>query len=437
MPQYNMHSELNEFYNKHVRLKDEIKRLRELRDTNLNRLEGGLKALEKPVYVKSIEQGSISMHTANKAPNNDYDIDLAVIFEKDDLPASPLDARKRVANAINEKANGFSREPEARTNAVTVWYADGYHVDIAVYRRSEDYWGNETLEHAGTEWAERDPKAITDWFIKAVKNKSPSEDTCVVKPEVELGQMRRIVRWIKSFTKAREGWNLPGGLVISTLVSECYQSDRDRDDIALYNTIVSIKNRLDLYCAVYNPTDNSKELTEKQKFLTQVKNLKKRFGSVITKLEPLFKDDCTDTKAKKSWNYIFQHDYWNTETTKSSEHSITKQEAYVVALNLGIAKSEGGRLIANDILNGRVLPKRSHLKFVASTNVPMPYNVNWRVSNSGVEAENASDMGHISNSGQLIQWETTAYRGRHEMICEIIKSGEVVASAKRIIKIAS
>ena len=434
MAQYNMHSELNEFYDKHVRLKEEINRLRELRDTNLNRLSEGLKVLDKPDFVKSLEQGSIAMHTANKAPNNDYDIDLAIIFEKDDLPASPLETRKRVAAAINEKASGFSKEPEARTNAVTVWYADGYHVDLAIYRRHEDFWGNEILEHAGAEWTERDPKAITNWFIHAVKEQSPSE-TFWSTPEVEIRQMRRIVRWIKSFTKGREGWNLPGGLIISTLVAECYQPHDKRDDVALYDTLVTIKNRLDNSCTVYNPTDHSQELTEKQKFLTQVKNLKKRLGSVITKLDKLFDDKCTETMANKAWHYMFQHEYWDTENKSHSSKSAHGVNGYTVDLRMGIAKKQHWAVTANNVINGRFLPKRVHLKFTASTNVPSPYCVKWRVVNNGDEAEAANDMGHVSTTDQLVNWERTAYRGKHKLICEIVKDGACVAAAEKVVNI--
>lgn len=428
-----MHSELNEFYNEHVRLKDEKDKLKELKLTNLKRLTDGLSELGKPNFVKSLLQGSIAMHTANKSENNDYDIDIAVIFEKDDLPASALNARKRVAEAINKKASGFTKDPEARTNAVTVWYADGYHVDIAVYRRSEDWFGNEILEHAGADWAERDPKAITDWFIQEVKDQSPSA-TIFSKPEVEVRQMRRIVRWIKSFTKSREGWNLPGGLVVSALVAECYEPDNDRDDVALYNTITAIKNRLDGYCTVYNPTDASKELTEKQQFLTQVKNLKKRFGSVITKLEPLFKDDCTDAKARKAWNYLFQHSYWSTENLVAD--SLSKSlSAYSVSLSMGTANSYAGRLRAASVMNGRFLPKGIHLKFTATTNVPQPYEVNWKVENSGDEAEEAQQLSHEITTRQLINWERTSFRGKHKMICEIVQHGTVVAESEMRVNI--
>jgi len=428
-----MHSELNEFYNEHVRLKDEKDKLKELKFTNLKRLTDGLSELGKPNFVKSLLQGSIAMHTANKSENNDYDIDIAVIFEKDDLPASALSARQRVAEAINKKASGFTKDPEARTNAVTVWYADGYHVDIAVYRRSEDWLGNEILEHAGADWAVRDPKAITDWFIKEVKDQSPTA-TIWSKPEVGARQMRRIVRWIKSFTKAREGWNLPGGLVISTLVAQCYKPNNNRDDVALYDTIVAIKNRLDIYCEVYNPADSSKELTEKQQSLTQVKNLKKRLGSVITKLEPLSKDDCTDTKAKKAWNYLFQHSYWSTEKFVAEVMSKSLR-SYFVNLNMGIANSKEGRLKAASVASGRFLPKGIHLKFTAATNVPYPYEVNWKVENSGDEAEEAQELFHEQSTSQLINWEHTAYRGKHKMICEIVQHGIIVAESEMRVNI--
>ena len=431
MSQQNMHSELNEFYDKHVRLIGEVDRLRALRDTNLNRLSEGLKALERPNFTKSLLQGSIAMHTANKAPNNDYDVDIAVIFEKNDLPASPLEARQRVAAAMKEKASGFSQEPEARTNAVTIWYADGYHVDIAVYRRSENWLGLEVIEHAGAEWTDRDPKSITNWFINEVAEQSPSEGL-FISPEVKSKQMRRIVRWIKAFTKAREGWNLPGGLIISTLVAECYIPHNDRDDIALYRTLQAIKSRLDYGCTVYNPIDRSKELTEKQQFITQVKNLKKRLGSVLSKLTPLFEDECDDRKARNAWNYMFQHNYWLpvNDLKKSANDG-----AYSLDLLMGVAPKKEGLLTGRNIKSGCFLPKKKHLKFEVTTNVPKPYTVKWTVINSGEEAEAANHMGHTSTSDNLTHWETTAYRGKHELVCEIIKQGSTMASKKHIVNI--
>lgn len=433
MPQYNMHSELNAFYEGHVRLKGEIDRLRGLRDTNLIRLTEGLKELGHPNFVKSLLQGSIAMHTANQSPDNDYDIDIAVIFEERDLPASPLEARKRVADAINRKATGFSQDPEARTNAVTIWYAEGYHVDIAIYRRREDLMGIEILEHAGANWTQRDPKAITDWFSRIVNQRSPAK-SFLQTPQVAPQQMRRIVRWIKAFSKGREGWNLPGGLITSALVAECYQPNPDRDDIALYNTLKQIKSRLEMDCSVYNPVDSSQKLTDKSKFETQVNKLKQRLPTVLKKLEVLYEDSCTAIKARDAWNYMFQHTFWEQSAAKASQQN-TNRHGYDLQLTLGLARSRGGSIKSKNVRSGRFLPKRVHLKFEANTNIPPPYSVKWRVINSGDEAEAANDMGHVSASDCMTHWEQTAFRGRHEMICEIIKSGDVWATTRHVVNI--
>lgn len=435
MPQYDMHKELNNFYEQHVRLKQEINRLRELRDTNLNRLTDGLNDLGKPNFVKNLLQGSIAMHTANKAVNNDYDIDIAVIFESDDLPGSPQAAREMVAEAIKQRASGFAQEPEARTNAVTIWYADGYHVDIAVYRRKENWLGIEILEHAGAEWAERNPTSITDWFINTVSNASPST-TLFSTPSVAPQQMRRVVRWVKAFCKAHEGWNLPGGFILSTLVAECYAPHPHRDDVALYNTLAAIKTRLDMSCTIYNPVDSTKELTKQKKFLTQVEKLQKRLPGVINKLNILHDDNCDYLKARSAWNCLFEHTFWSAEIKESVSRSLASNDSnYYVSLKMGVAKSKDGRLIAQDVTSGKFVPKRIHLKFSATTNVAPPYVIRWRAINSGDEAEAQNDMGHISTSNDLNHWEHTAYRGRHELWCELVKDGDILASAKHIVNI--
>jgi hypothetical protein len=44
-------------------------------------------------------------------------------------------------------------------------------------------------------------------------------------------------------------------------------------------------------------------------------------------------------------------------------------------------------------------------------------------------------MGHTSTSESLTRWERTAYRGKHELVCEIMKQGTTVISKKQIVNI--
>jgi hypothetical protein len=241
-------------------------------------------------------------------PDNDYDIDTAVIFASGDLPASSLKARQRVLAGVEEGGGNFKEPPEARTNAVTVWYQDGHHIDLAVYRAYHDAFGNEIIEHAGAEWCSRDPMDITNWFKDVVKAKSPSPTQ---ETDVKEGQMRRIVQLLKMFAKSRPNWGLPGGLLISVLVSECYVADAQRDDAALYNTMAAIRNRIHWNKEILNPVDTSLTLTDKNEHVCQVERFGERLEQALGWLSPLCEESCDELTAYKSWNCLFQNDYWS------------------------------------------------------------------------------------------------------------------------------
>jgi hypothetical protein len=326
---YDMQKELNEFYNDHVRLKDERKKLAEHRDANLVRLQDGLKELEYPSNFDSKDQGSYAMGTINKHPDKRYDIDEAIIFEKDDLPLEPADARKRIEEAMVKAGGNFSVPPKAKTNCVRISYEDGYYVDFAIYRKNVNAFGSSIIEHAGAEWLTRDPVAITNWFIDSIKVKSPSKAYGAI---VENDQLRRIVRWLKMFAKSRESWNLPGGLIISTLAEERYVANANRDDASLYDTMVSMRDRLKNNKEICNPVDKSLSLTSRNKDKTRVKNLEEKLDFAINKLNPLFSLSCNRLEALQAWNWVFDHPYWVDEIEKeaSKESNVKKNVSTII-----------------------------------------------------------------------------------------------------------
>ena len=152
---FNYNSNLNQFYNDKVRLKDTDKTLiRDYKNKNIQRIISGINKInqeENKIFPipSFIEQGSIAMSTTNQSEDNDYDIDVAVIFPKDSIFNNPLEARKFVAKAINKNNANFSKPAEARTNAVTVWYTEGYHVDFAVKGTFEKFNQNK-FKHEST-----------------------------------------------------------------------------------------------------------------------------------------------------------------------------------------------------------------------------------------------------------------------------------------------
>jgi hypothetical protein len=439
---YDLSTDLLSFYDKHVKLDSAAEtRLKEVRTLNLSRISSGLVDLGKPDYKGWRNQGGYAMKTVINDPagESNHDIDVALIFEKADLPSGALAARQRVRDALCKKGTNFYIEPEARTNAVTVWYADGYHLDFAIYRRFTDDFGFTQYEHASTDWVGRDPSEVTLWFDDAVEDKSPTTDIWGNKPAVRMKQLRRIVRLIKWFCRSRTSWSLPGGMITSTLVVECYRSDRNRDDVALYHTLVAIKTRLQGSCVVYHPKGNGRELTGKAEYLNQVTRMKEKLEQNLPKLDVLFADDCTREKARSAWDWIFAHSFW-ADKEVIEEARVLKADmsvgSYTVTLGAELAKKENGCIAA--AYRGQFVPKNMWLRFyVASTNVPPPYSVRFQATNRGDEASDAQDLGwsHDTTDQDPQRWASTAYKGIHTMTCTIIKNGVPLASTSMSVKI--
>ncbi|WP_335237064.1 nucleotide-binding domain-containing protein [Nostoc sp.] len=447
---YDISNDLQYFYDNYVRLGVKLRQqLAGYRDLNINRLKNGLDNLAKeterphPYPYDSKNQGGYPMHTLNQDPNNDndYDIDIALIFHKDEIPENPLKARQRVRDALCKRCTNFTKEPEARTNAVTVWYAEGYHIDFAIYRTYVDEFGIERIEHASTEWKRRDPMEINNWFAECVSRSSPKANSKLgYYPKVAEGQMRRIVRFVKWFCRSRTSWSLPGGMIVSTLIAELgvYKANGDCDDIALYDTMVALRDRLKLSCKVYNPVDSSQELTGKTEVLNQVTRLRDNLNIAISKLDVLFDQSCTREKARYAWDWVFNHEFWvKKEITEVIDFAnIIAIARYSLIIRCDLAKYENGPTYKQYLSGSSILPKGVALKFtVVSTNVPQPYSVRWIINNEGDEAQEAEQLCWESSDSGMTKWTSTAYKGNHRMTCQIEKNGQVMAKAVHIVKI--
>lgn len=433
---FNCHSKLNDYYTDHVRLTDDQKkRLAELRDLALERVTEGLEKLGEEnkrtyeTYDRSVNQGSYAMHLNVQDANDDYDIDVGLIFGKDALPTTALAARQRVADALNLVSNGFQKPPEARTNAVTIWYADGPHVDLALYRETDA-----GLEHAGAEYTKRDPAEVQEWWEKELARLSPKDGA------VEKQQLRRVVRWVKAFARSRQSWRLPGGMILTTLVVECFKPDRDRDDVALRETLKALLTRLKKSTEVHNPVDPTTLLTKNDETTGQVRRLKTRLDEQLPKLDVLDGLKVTEAEALKAWGKFFRHKPWCDEVDADddlAEEEKTGQSALkVLDLSVGVAFKKDGQ--TKFIYRGKPLGKNLHLRFAVGGPPPQPrYRYRWTVKNSGDEARAANQMSHVNEHEQAVQWERTAYKGEHLMICEVLDGSRVVAKGTKRIRIGT
>jgi len=447
---YDLSSKFNTFYNSHIVLAQvDQDELYHKKDLNIQRLKDGLKEYndENGTTYSVVEvcvQGSMAMTTVTQNENGDYDIDVAVVFKEDALGDKGAQAtRNIVADALLRKTKQFKAEPEVKTSCVRIKYADGYHIDFAVYRRHYDALNDCWIyEHAGSDWEQRELKGLSDWFKR--QNDASNE------------KLRKVVRLSKMFCKSRDSWkNMPSGLLQTVLCEEQLQDTYERIDELFYYTMKEVVDRLESNTSVAAPVDNGRDLTPRKSDEKKMTNWKNRLKSKLEDLDVLFKDSCTKEDALQAWYGFFNHDFWNDQVVESSSYSLkpvfksicsfadTEQfieDLYPVNLSYYCKVScdisgNGWRpkpLSEFLMLLKHFLPHNFEIKCVmVDTNCPQPDKILWKVKNVGPEAERRNQLrGQIVEKGTGIV-EHSKFFGNHYIECYIIKNGICVAR-KRI-----
>lgn len=444
---YDVSSKFNAFYNSHVVLpQTKQSELYRKKDLNIQRLKDGLEEYNseyKTSYqvVDTCVQGSVAMSTVVQNEDSDYDIDVAVVFDKEDLGDKGAQAtRNMVANALKRKTKQFNAEPEVKTSCVRIKYADGYHIDFAIYRRYYDERNKDWVyEHAGSDWTERELKGLSDWF-KAQN-------------DVSDGMLRKVVRLSKMFCKSRKSWkNMPSGLLQTILCDEKLQTFYERIDELFYYTMQEVINRLESNTSVSAPVDNGRNLTPRNSDVQKMVNWKNRLKSKLEDLEVLFKDDCSEDDALQAWYGFFNHDYWSTTFSESCNYSMVAKSVrafsdteqfiedmypvnYIYSCNISCQVSGNGwrsKPISEflSILN-HYLPHNFEIRCTMNyTTCPQPYRVLWKVKNVGPEAERRNKVrGQIHEKGNTIVEHSNFY-GNHYIECYIVKNGICVARSR-------
>ena len=136
----NTNDQVRNFHKARVKLSnDERADIYARAKSNRTRVRNGLAANSDPNPVGLYTQDSYAMRSMIQDGSGDYDIDDGVYFRKEDLVGAQgadktsLAARQMVCNAVQDKR--FNRAPEVHKNCVRVFYNEGYHVDLPVYRR--------------------------------------------------------------------------------------------------------------------------------------------------------------------------------------------------------------------------------------------------------------------------------------------------------------
>ena len=307
---YDANKHLTDFHNDRVFVDDTMLEVaRKRRKANRTRLENGLEADKEPKPTEFVPQGSFAMSTMAQSEVDTSDIDDGAVFDRQALKGprngdrAANDAKEMVRKAI-ASTDAFKTPPEVRGNCVRVFYNDGFHVDIPVYRTYEEH-GVTKKEIASTgEWKTSAPEDITNWFNGQVTTKSPDF--------TNGRQMRRMVRLLKYWSKSRSSWTMPSGFILSVLTDEAYYYPGwvGRDDQALLSVMRAARNRLLVQERVYRPVEPREEITTDQT-LGQSRALRDELAGAIEELSKIERADCDELMAIKALKAVFNTDFWD------------------------------------------------------------------------------------------------------------------------------
>ena len=214
---------------------DENATLREKRDAVLERMR------HQGLTFDWFNQGSYAMGTGVEPVQDDFDIDVGIVFSGIPRPIDPLALKGTVFKAVS----GHTTSVEWRRHCIRVQYVRAgeptYHVDLPVYwkdRSTGQLWLAVGKQHSGPghkSWEHSDPRGLID----RVKSRFQGEDQ---------KQFRRIVRYLKRWKDLHfpiHGHASPVGIGITVAALESFRPARATWSVATESGYDDLKATLD------------------------------------------------------------------------------------------------------------------------------------------------------------------------------------------------
>ena len=184
-----------------------------------------------PIWIKDADENWIQ----------EYDLDDGVYFI---CPEADREYAKTYYDRVLEAVDGHTKACESKPSCVRVIYYDGHHVDMPIYWAAED-GSTPQIARANQGYTDSDPKQFKEWVEKRVADTT------------NVGQLRRIIRYLKAWKNYQENQNptlrLPPGVTLTILAANNLIED-ENDDVSFRESMRRIRDELESNFVCSRPT---------------------------------------------------------------------------------------------------------------------------------------------------------------------------------------
>jgi hypothetical protein len=415
-------------------------------------------------------QGSFRLGTIIKpsGPDEGYDIDLVCRLEIDKDSTTQADLKKMVGDRLFENSD-FRDVLDERRRCWTLDYPRQFHLDIlpAIPDPESDRDSILITDTELARWQFSNPIAYSNWFFGRMRTALDEARMQVAKstgvniedvPEWSVRTpLQRAVQLLKLHRNKRfesDEENRPVSIIITTLAASAYSGQGDIES-ALIKVVREMPNFIENRKGkwwVPNPAHPDENFADKwneaparrESFLAWLRLVFEDIGRTVVaksaqdkreKLDESFGVRRRESNIAVMTSSVLPTEYVpplaSTNHVKEPEWPQRKLYNCSVRGEVFAKRKAKSRLWA---LADRPVSKGSELKFEARTDAPSPYEVKWRVTNTGEEAKAARGLRgdfYPSDAGSNGRWESTAYAGTHFVEAFIIRNGVCVARSDR------
>jgi hypothetical protein len=398
-----------------------------------------------PLLQGHLPQGSWAHRTIIRpVEDREFDADfLLTLAEVAEWSDSPKIYLQQLRAAFKRSAT-YTDMVSRKNRCVRLGYCGDCHVDVVPHLILPD--GRQVIvNYAEDKFEDTNPEGFTAWMKE--------------KDGLANGNLRKVIRLMKYIRDFKETFSVPS-VILTTFLGERVQAFDEASRYAdVPTTLLNLMNDLDAWLNLYPEMplleDPSCPGTSFNHRWTQDRY--ENFRKWITFYAARITEAYTEPEKAASlaaWQKIFGPEFTQ-PTMKAAETSALELAAAIPPADRGPLVEfieEKGYVLAGGhkvriectvdrrpgfrdgtrLREMKSVDRDRRLRFrVTSCDVPRPYQVWWKVRNTGPEA--ASVPGGLR--GQLLpddgsgsRTETTRYRGRHYVEAYIVKDGHVVAS---------